>query len=349
MHRFPALTELEARLNCKWLNIHKAISETRIKIWYLQTALFPEGKQSVSPNASFVCFGSLARAEWTCQSDLDWIMLVHEGTEEQHALVLRSLSTRLNKTKEIGPAPGGMFGSTIFVGNLTASITRQCSVKDLSLRLLLLLESIAVGDDKPQKKAIREILAAYLSDANPSPDQAEHISDVLFNDIATFAKTMAVDLDEESEEQDGQKWGLRNAKRRFSRKLIIATGSLACLRWRQHCADLLADGRSAAHHAIEYFEGYLARPPLEILATEVIQAGVPDSVAQRAFDAYDQFLAILDDADSREHLARLPRCLADASALFERVRAIGQEFWGDLHKCLNLTRVVSVKLSDMTH
>ena len=337
------MTELEARLNCNWLNIRKAISETQTKIWYLQAALFADNKHSLSPRASFVCFGSLARAEWTCQSDLDWIMLVREGTQEQHAIALRTLSARLNKTKEIGPEPGGMFGSTISVGDLVASITRQSSVKDLSVRLLLLLESIAVGDDEPQKEAIREILAAYLTNPNLGPDQAENISDVLFNDIASFGKMMAVDLEEESEEQDGQKWGLRNAKRRFSRKLIIATGSLACLRWKRHCADLSADGRPAAHRAIEYFEGYLARPSLEILATEVIQAGVPDSVARRAFGAYDQFLAILDDADSREHLARLPQHLADTSALFRRVRAIGQEFWDDLHKSLNLTRVASVK------
>jgi len=342
-HQFPALTELEARLSCNWLNIRKAISETKTKMWYLQTALFAEDRDSVIPGTSFVCFGSLARAEWTCQSDLDWIMLVREGTEEQHATSLRTLSARLSETKEIGPAPGGMFGSTICVGNLTASITRQSSIRDLSVRLLLLLESIAVGDDKPQKKAIREILAAYLTDLNPRLNQGENISDVLFNDIASFGKMMAVDLEGESKEQDGQKWGLRNAKRRFSRKLIIATGSLACLRWRQHCAELSADGRAAAHNAIEYFEGYLARPPLEILATEVIQAGVPDSVARRAFGAYDKFLAILDDADSREHLARLPQHLADTSSLFTRVRAIGQEFWGDLHKSLNLTCVASTK------
>ena len=132
------LSELEARLGCNWLSIHKAISETETKISYLQTALTSESKQFLSPGASFVCFGSLARAEWTCHSDLDWIMLVRDGTEEQHAISLQSLSTRLNKTKEIGPATGGMFGSTISIENLTASIRRQASVKDLSVRLLLL-------------------------------------------------------------------------------------------------------------------------------------------------------------------------------------------------------------------
>jgi hypothetical protein len=336
------LSELEARLGCNWLSIHKAISETETKISYLQTALTSESKQFLSPGASFVCFGSLARAEWTCHSDLDWIMLVRDGTEEQHAISLQSLSTRLNKTKEIGPATGGMFGSTISIENLTASIRRQASVKDLSVRLLLLLESIAVGDDERQKEAIREILTAYLTDSNPHPDHAETISDVLLNDIAVFGKIMAVNLEHESEEQSGPKWGLRNAKRRFSRRLIVATGSLACLRWRQHCAAFSTNGRTTAHYAIEYFKRYLARPPLEILAAEVIQAGVPDSIARKAFGAYDQFLAILDDADSREQLARLPQHLAGASDLFRRVRGIGQEFWGDLHKSLNLTSVAPV-------
>jgi hypothetical protein len=336
---FSALTALEVRLGCKWLSIHSAISKAKSKISYLQTALFADDRQILSPSACFVCFGSLARAEWTRQSDLDWILLVREGTEEQHAIALRALTAKLNKTKEIGPASRGMFGRTVFVANLTASITRLSSVADLSLRLLLLLESIAVGDNNPRTKAIREVLAAYLRQAKPCPGRAENISEVLLDDIMRFGQTMAVDLKREPPEQDGQKWGLRNVKRSFSRKLIIVTGSLACLRWKQRCRELPSHRRPAAHDAIDYFEAYLSRPPLEILASEVIQAGVPDSVAGRIFGAYDQFLAVLDDPDSREHLTRLPQNLADTSSLFRKFRAVGQEFDDDLHQLLNLSHI----------
>jgi hypothetical protein len=330
---------LESRLNCGWLNIRKAISKSASKISYLQAALFADGQQSLSPGASFVCFGSLARAEWTFQSDLDWIMLISGGSEEQHAIALQTLTARLDETKEIGPALGGMFGSTVLVANLTASIRRPSSVRDLSVRLLLLLESIAVGDGNPRREAIHEILAAYLTNPYQHPDQAENISDLLLNDLASFGEIMAVDFEQVRQEQEGQKWGLRNAKRRFSRKLIIATGSLACLRWKLQCAELPPHGRPAAHNAIEYFEGYLVRPPLEILAAEVVQAKIPNSVARRMFDTYDQFLGILDDADSREHLARLPQHLANTSSLFRQVQAIGEEFGRELYHLLNLARV----------
>jgi len=333
--RFPALTELEARLDCDWRSIRRAISASQKKRQHLEKTVFSERERFLAPDAGFVCFGSLARGEWTCQSDLDWILLACDGTEEQHGPSLRTLSDRLEEAKELGPWLGGMFASTIFVRDLAASVKQPFSRNNFSLRLLVLLESVGIGDDTPRKKAIRDILAAYFHHPGAGLLRAKDIADPLLNDIVRFGRIMAVDLGHK-EEQDGKQWGLRNAKRRFSRTLIILTGSLACARWRQNCGSLLTNGRPALDQAIDFFESYLARPSLEVLAAEVIRARVSDSIARKAFGAYDQFLTILDDAESRQHLAELPRHLADTSALFKRVQVIGRDFCCELWNSLSL-------------
>jgi hypothetical protein len=339
---FPALTELEARLDCRWQSIRRAISASEKKRRHLERTLFVERERFLAPAAGFVCFGSLARAEWTCQSDLDWILLVCDGTEEQHAPALQTLSDRLDKAKELGPLPGGMFASTFSVPKLAASIKWPFSMTKFSVRLLILLESVAVGDDTARTKAIRDILAAYLSHPDPGLIRREDMADALLGDITRFGMKMAVDLGQKPDEQDGKEWGLRNAKRRFSRTLIILKGSLACARWRQNCESILANRPPALDQAITYFEKFLERPSLEVLASEVIHAGVPDSIARRVFDAYDQFLTILDDAESRRHLAELPRHLAHTSALFKRIQVIGHDFCCDLRNALNLPRLANV-------
>jgi len=337
--RFPRLTELQVQLGCEWCAIRKGIAAATKKLSELAT-LFADSKQTSAAGTSFVCFGSLARGEWTFASDLDWILLVNGDEAQRHGAALQALNRKLNERNVISPAAGGMFAAIVNGQELIAGIPGHRSVRNLSLRSLLLLESIAIGDDLPMRNVIRNILAAYLEeDSSWNSNRRETVPEYLLQDIAAFGRTMAVDLDDQFPDQTGQKWGLRNAKRRFSRKLIIATGSLACWNWRQHCADHPpADDGAVAGGAIEYFKNYLGRPPLEILAAELLKHDIAPTIAARLFGAYNRFLGILDDTASREELELLNRELASTNILFQEVCEFGREFDAALRKCFLLMR-----------
>jgi hypothetical protein len=193
---------------------------------------------------------------------------------------------------------------------------------------LLLLESVSIGDDEPRQMVIRAILKRYLAD-DPhwtwKPDGK--LPRFLLNDVVRFWRTMAVDFADKFHDQEGEKWALRNAKLRFSRKLILLTGMLACFSWKLHGLKSSNDEiEGEIEKAITYFESYLSRPPLEILADELLQADAPAHLSAKIFSAYDKFLAILDDEASRNELERIPRQSADKSPVFQTIRTYSHEF-----------------------
>jgi hypothetical protein len=54
--------------------------------------------------------------------------------------------------------------------------------------------------------------------------------------------------------------------------------------------------------------------------------GVPDSIARELFDAYSEFLTILDDESSRKALDSLRSEDSRSDKTFERVREISRSF-----------------------
>jgi hypothetical protein len=102
---------------------------------------------------------------------------------------------------------------------------------------------------------------------------------------------------------------------------------LACFSLRlRHGQARDAEDESADDEAIGYVERYCARPPLEILADELLQTNAANALCRKIFWAYDQFLGLLDDSKSRGELKNTSRDLADRSAVFQLVREISQEF-----------------------
>jgi hypothetical protein len=90
--------------------------------------------------------------------------------------------------------------------------------------------------------------------------------------------------------------------------------------------------------AITYFESYFSRPPLEILADELLQTEAPADLSANIFSAYDKFLAILDDEPSRYELEKIPRESADKSRVFQRIRTHSHEFRDALLEWLYLPK-----------
>ncbi len=219
-----------------------------------------------------------------------------------------------------------MFGGLAFSHDIVHCIGGQDDTnRNLTLRMLLLLESVSIGDDIVRQRVMRAVLRRYLADDPGWTWRSDgKIPRFLLNDAVRFWRTMAVDFADKFHDQAGEKWALRNAKLRFSRRLIFLTSVLACFSWQ------LRRDRAAIEQTVEaaqlHFLSYLARPPLEILADELLAGNVAVDTSRKILSSYDEFLSILDDNDLRNELVALPRDLAEKSELFQRVRTLSHTF-----------------------
>jgi hypothetical protein len=327
--RFSRLKELQGKLGTQWPSIAKAIANTERDLVELEGLLLPSDGRPLAENVSLVFFGSLGRGESTSQSDLDWTLLINGEVDGQHSSIHQSIRKKLRAENRIGPGATGTFGGLAFSHDLVHCIGGQDDTnKNLTLMMLLLLESLSIGDDEPRQMVIRAILSRYLAD-DPSwtwkPDGK--LPRFLLNDVVRFWRTMAVDFADKFHDQEGEKWALRNAKLRFSRRLILLTGMLACFSWRLHGLESsAAPVDRTVEKAIAYFEYYFSRPPLDILADELLLAGAPVEPCRTIFSSYDRFLAILDDERSRLELQTIAREQADKSPVFQEIRELSHEF-----------------------
>jgi len=134
---------------------------------------------------------------------------------------------------------------------------------------------------------------------------------------------MAVDFADKFHDQVGEKWALRNAKLRFSRKLIFLISLLVCFSWHLRRSS---EDTTSTHSTIAYFERYLSRPPLEIVADEMLHQNISEAIAENFFGSYNEFLQILNDKEKREALTQLSKDLSRNHQLFLHVRAISHKF-----------------------
>ena len=106
---------------------------------------------------------------------------------------------------------------------------------------------------------------------------------------------MCVDfVGKERREPDGEKWAIRNAKLRTSRKMLFASGLLPVL--------------LASRYSRAQIRGYLREQfsllPGDRVAEAFLEFGAIDA-GLRTFRAYDRWLGILADSDLRSHLEAL--------------------------------------------
>ena len=326
--RFQRLDELESSLGCSWPAITKASKAADEELADLEQLILPGPGRSLAEDVSLTLFGSLARGEWTTKSDLDWALLIDGQVEEAHFRIFQEVRKKLNDAGKIEPGTTGTFGGMAFSQGLVHQIGGSDDTnRNLTLRLLLLLESMSVGDDVPRQRVIKAILRRYVAD-DPSWTWRSDgkIPRFLLNDIVRFWRTMAVDFADKFHDQIGEKWALRNTKLRFSRKLIFLAGMLACFSWQLHPPVIPSSEMPDGEIAVSHFVHYLDRPPLEILADELLLGNVQAETCKKLFNSYDRFLAILDDENMRDELKRLPRDLAATSTLFQDVRKLSHEF-----------------------
>ncbi len=300
------IEELEKRLGVQWQNLAKARALAQKTKSSLQREF---AKEENDDDISIVVLGSLARDEFTRNSDFDWSVLVDGLANPSHVEVEHRVGRTLDKRKYIKPGPEGIFGNLSFSHNLINLIGGEDDTnRNTTQRILMLLESSPIGRRSAYDRVIRNILRRYLEeDGTFSRANTRYlVPRFLLNDIVRYWRTITVDFAYKRKSRAGKGAALRNIKLRMSRKLILAAGLLTCFR----CE--LAIGKPErcepprqSFECVQCLETFLSNTPLEILALTFLSSRRFDNTAKSVFDAYDGFIGLLNDKKRRKHISDL--------------------------------------------
>src|ERR1022692_2655423 len=104
------LDQLQERLGVAW----PAIGKARDDAWQVRVdldILLASGNERLDqPDTSIVVFGSLAREEWTSESDVDWTLLIDGSANPEHHTNAVRIEQRL-RSKYNAPGQTGVFGN----------------------------------------------------------------------------------------------------------------------------------------------------------------------------------------------------------------------------------------------
>ncbi len=201
-------------------------------------------------------------------------------------------------------------------------------------RVLLLLESLPLGDREAYDRVRKQIFRRYIEDDRGLTHGSGivRIPRFLLNDLTRYWRTITVDFVYKQVVDLDKKWALRNAKLRMSRKLVFAAGLLRCFFC--HLDPAAAEARQslqAPNHEValllHYLENQFELSPLETVAHACLTLEIKGETTRKIFDSYDRFLAVLDDSDKREQLERA-RSHDDlrASKAWTEVREVSKPF-----------------------
>lgn len=289
-----------------------------------------------------VVFGSLARDEFTEGSDIDWTLLVDGSADPHHQEVAHEIARHVQEAERRAPGREGTFGSLSFSHDLIHLIGGEDdSNRNTTRRILLLLESMPLGNADAYERTVSNVLRRYLEeDRGLWYGSGRHkVPRFLLNDIVRYWRTMTVDFAYKQRSRGGKGFAIRNLKLRMSRKLIFIAGLLTCFSLETELTDEereeLLDAKLPVEQRVPRLVEHLKRrraPPLEVLARAVLERPILHEPARSLFGAYDQFLGILADREMRKHLESLTYGDLAHDDLFLRGRTISHEFQEALHR-----------------
>jgi hypothetical protein len=262
-------------------------------------------------DASVIMLGSWGRFELTSGSDDDLLILVHGATRETVRPDISQIVRLISAGDAFrAPGPEGTFGDVAFSQDLVNNIGLDRDTnRNLTRRMLVLLESVALTQGDVHGHVRRAVLDGYLKDSirDFRPPR------FLLNDLIRYWRTIGVDFVAKVRDRDGQGWGLRNAKLRTSRKMLFASGLLAVLR----CHEIRTE------HMLDFLSEQFAMTPVDRIASAYLHYHDVGGGAA-ALVAYDQFLQLLDDEQVRTELNAIDGAAgAAASRHFDSVARLG--------------------------
>jgi hypothetical protein len=227
----------------------------------------------------------------------------------------------------------GLFGNMTFSHDLVHQIGGEDDTnRNTTKRILLLLESKAVGREEAYDRVIRQILKRYVLEDRGFVQGTGpyHVPRFLLNDFARSWWTMAVDFAYKKRMRFGKGAAIRNIKLRFSRKLIYVSGLLTCFGCHLVLDDLtpsgVCPGIGSARECVECLHRRLRRTPIDILTDAFLKLPHLDNTAKKTLNAYDAFLGILSNDSSRDHLQELESENDENDDVFKQARELSHDF-----------------------
>ncbi|MEA2416720.1 MAG: hypothetical protein QOI58_3377 [Thermoanaerobaculia bacterium] len=321
-----AIDTLEARLGANWSAIRAARLKTEETLGKLREALADLHDDTFS----IVVTGSLGRGE--ASEGSDWIMLIDGPSYPEHAILAREIRARIRSIVPIAEGPTGTFGDIVASHELVHYIagTRD-SNENLTRRILLLSESRALTNTLVRERVIRSVLTRYVvydRSVQSASGRRQTVPHFLLNDVVRFWRTMASDFASKMWEREGDGWGIRNVKLRFSRKLLFIWGLLAAFSGELFAPTGLDEVEIDEVYFLLLTDLVLTQtdvPPLELLARVVLECEDND-VAAAIFSSYDQFLGVLADPEARQRLKAVQFEHALDDSTYADLRRASQRF-----------------------
>lgn len=327
---------LAARLGARWESLRSGRERAVTKRRELARALASFG----ADGTSIVVFGSLARGELTAGSDIDWTLLVDGRADPGHLDLARAIARHVREVEGKPPGREGVFGSLAFSHELIHLIGGEDDTNsNTTRRILLLLESRAIGPDAAHRRVLTNVLHRYLEEDRglwygSGPIKVPRF---LLNDFVRYWRTMAVDFAYKQRSRAGEGWALRNLKLRTSRKLIFVAGLLTCFGLQlelteEERREIFSPGARNLDRLVDHFQRATAWTPLEIAARAVLAAPELHEAGGELFSAYDELVSLLGEREHRERLETVPLEELGSDPVFQRGIGIGHRFQQALNR-----------------
>jgi predicted nucleotidyltransferase len=331
-----ALEALERRTGSNWEHLRIARQSSASERVEITEAL----DTFSTADASIVVVGSLARGECTPGSDVDWTLLLDGMSRPQDEQLARDIRQVLERIRKKQPGREGAFGTFVSSHDLIHRIGGETDTNmNTTRRILLLLESISIGRPDAHSRVLNNILFRYLEEDRGLwfGSNSSKVPRFLFNDVARYWRTMAVDFAYKQRTRPDGGFLLRNTKLRMSRKLLFLVGMMICF----DCHTRFEDPRDRVEFykskpveaVIDRLRLVLAQPPLEILASSLIPYSTFDESIKKLFTAYDEFIGMLADETllpggltKRDHLDTLHVDKIEGDPVATQAREISHRF-----------------------
>lgn len=297
------LEQLAAASGREFPSLLKARDATREGLEARRAALdqLPHGD-----DVAVVLMGSWGRAEVTAGSDDDFMILLRGIDRNGVRPSIEDVKAVLDRV----PGDQGIFGKPVASDRLIGRIgLEEDTNSNLSQRVLLLLESVHATRKDIHEAVSGELVDRYLDESVKD----FRVPRFLLNDVVRYWRTMCVDF-AGKERKGPEKWGIRNAKLRTSRKVLFAGGLLPVF----ECSNL------AREEMPEFLRGQLRMPPTDRLAHAFLTYNAADP-GGRALGAYDDFLGHLDNDAFRDELESVTRDTSKESPAFQEAARLGKE------------------------